>query len=95
MLCPFIVQKSWSILNEFFSEQAAGNLVNDVLMDFVVLTFSVVYNEYVIADTGILQDLARVMIRDCCYDVSYAFMSPNSGTQHEVILNLGQLNDSS
>ena len=28
----------------------------------------------VILDTGILQDLARVMIRDCRYDVSYTFM---------------------
>jgi len=34
--------------------------------------FLTVYNEewHIISDTGILQDLARVMIQDCCYDVS-------------------------
>jgi len=28
----------------------------------------------IVSDTGILQDLARVMISDCSYDVSYVFM---------------------
>jgi len=38
---------------------------------YVHIYFGLQYFEYIISDTGVLQELARVMICDCRYDVSY------------------------